>query len=264
MLGSDAPADAVAEGGRHPATSTSTNTRLALRQFAALLRKNFTLTVRSRRTPLGLGGWGGLLLQVLLPALFFGLMWIPKHYIKPIEHPVFLQRQSYDIDSKFWAGPSPYEGVARRVVAAVAHAPLSASPVVAMNAVNPPHSHRTRPRPAPRPTSPAETTHRPCLPQPQQRESAARPRHPRGAPHRRADGGGRVLSRPAVQAHLQPRHHQHVRVPLRGLTGAAAVRGERRVWGLGAACGCAGGWGGERPVGATLRRWVWQSPKQTC
>jgi hypothetical protein len=83
---------------------------LAARQFAALLRKNLTLTVRSRRSPLGVGGWGGLLLQICLPALFFGLMWIPKHYIKPIHHPAFLPGESYDIDTKWWAGPSPYEG----------------------------------------------------------------------------------------------------------------------------------------------------------
>lgn len=45
---------------------------LALRQFAALLRKNLTLTTR-RRTPLGIGGWGGLLLQVRLLRCSFGL-----------------------------------------------------------------------------------------------------------------------------------------------------------------------------------------------
>lgn len=85
---------------------------LALRQFGALLRKNAALTVRGRRAPLcgAAGGWGGALVQVLLPALFFLLMWVPKHYIKPIHHPVFLESQSYDLDTKWWAGPSPYEG----------------------------------------------------------------------------------------------------------------------------------------------------------
>jgi hypothetical protein len=91
-------------------SSTSSAAALALRQFSALLRKNATLVLRSRRTPLGVGGAVGLLLQVLLPALFFCLMWIPKHYIQPIHHPVFLEKEVYDLDSKFWAGPSPYEG----------------------------------------------------------------------------------------------------------------------------------------------------------
>lgn len=84
--------------------------RRAARQFAALLRKNAALALRARRSPLGAGGAAGLLLQILLPAAFFGLMWVPRHYIKPIEHPVFLQSQAYDLDSKWWAGPSPYEG----------------------------------------------------------------------------------------------------------------------------------------------------------
>lgn len=159
--------------------------RLAARQFAALLRKNATLTLRSRRSLFGLGGAAGLLLQargsarrrgrgagrravarerrgvcaispacvcsltpycaqqsrcgrarapggpahwgpcplqrhraplpptkpqVLLPALFFAVMWVPRYYIKPIHHPAFLPTSSYDLDSKFWAGPSPYEG----------------------------------------------------------------------------------------------------------------------------------------------------------
>ena len=84
---------------------------LALRQFAALLRKNAIITLRSRRA-FGLGGAAGLLLQVLLPALFVALMWVPKYYIRPISHAAFLPAEAYDLDSKWWAGPSPYEGPA--------------------------------------------------------------------------------------------------------------------------------------------------------
>ncbi|GBF94218.1 hypothetical protein Rsub_06488 [Raphidocelis subcapitata] len=85
---------------------------LALRQFGALLRKNATLALRSRRSPLGLGGAASLLLQVLLPAAFFCLMWIPKHYIPTIHHPAFLEPHAYGLDTRWWAGPSPYEGPA--------------------------------------------------------------------------------------------------------------------------------------------------------
>ncbi|KAI8469139.1 MAG: hypothetical protein J3K34DRAFT_522412 [Monoraphidium minutum] len=96
-----------------PAADRGGGAALSLRQFGALLRKNAALTARGRRGVLGAGGaWGGLALQVLLPALFFGVMWIPKHYIKPTHHPAFLEAQSYDLDTKWWAGPSPYEGPA--------------------------------------------------------------------------------------------------------------------------------------------------------
>jgi hypothetical protein len=83
---------------------------IALRQFGALLRKNATLALRSRRSLLGLGGAASLLLQVLLPAAFFCLMWIPKHYIPTIHHPAFLEARAYGLDTRWWAGPSPYEG----------------------------------------------------------------------------------------------------------------------------------------------------------
>jgi hypothetical protein len=80
------------------------------RQFAAVLQKNFILQFRGRRSFLGLGGLPALLLQVSLPALFFALMCIPKYYIQPYEHPVFLQQSESDIDTRWWAGASPYEG----------------------------------------------------------------------------------------------------------------------------------------------------------
>ncbi|KAF6260985.1 hypothetical protein COO60DRAFT_831207 [Scenedesmus sp. NREL 46B-D3] len=82
-----------------------------LRQFAAVLHKNFILQTRGRRSVLG-SGWGAVLLQILLPVAFFSLMCIPKYYIQPYEHPAFLQPQEYDVDTKWWAGASPYEGPA--------------------------------------------------------------------------------------------------------------------------------------------------------
>ena len=84
---------------------------LRLRQFAAVLQKNLILQTRSRRTILGIGGWGALLIQILTPVAFFSLMCIPKYYIKPYTHPMYLETQQYDIDTKFWAGASPYEGM---------------------------------------------------------------------------------------------------------------------------------------------------------
>lgn len=80
------------------------------RQFAAVLQKNLILQIRGRRSFLGLGGWAALALQILLPALFFTLMCIPKYYIQPYEHPVYLQQNENDIDTRWWAGASPYEG----------------------------------------------------------------------------------------------------------------------------------------------------------
>lgn len=80
------------------------------RQFAAVLQKNFILQIRGRRSFFGLGGLPALLLQISLPALFFCLMCIPKYYIQPYDHPVYLQQTESDIDTRWWAGASPYEG----------------------------------------------------------------------------------------------------------------------------------------------------------
>lgn len=79
------------------------------RQFLAVLHKNFILQTRSRRTA-GLGGWGALLIQVLLPAAFFSLMCIPKHFIQPVQHPEHKESTAFDIDSRWWSGPNPYDG----------------------------------------------------------------------------------------------------------------------------------------------------------
>lgn len=80
------------------------------RQFAAVLQKNFILQIRGRHSLFGLGGLPALLLQISLPALFFALMCIPKYYIQPYDHPVYLQQSESDIDTRWWAGASPYEG----------------------------------------------------------------------------------------------------------------------------------------------------------
>lgn len=80
------------------------------RQFLAVLKKNFILQTRGRRSLLGISGWGALVLQVMLPVAFFSLMCIPKYYIQPYQHPLFIQSQEYDVDTKWWAGASPYEG----------------------------------------------------------------------------------------------------------------------------------------------------------
>jgi hypothetical protein len=83
---------------------------VTVRQFAAVLQKNFILQIRGRRSFLGLGGLPALLLQIALPALFFTLMCVPKYYIEPYDHPVYLQQSESDIDTRWWAGASPYEG----------------------------------------------------------------------------------------------------------------------------------------------------------
>lgn len=84
--------------------------RSGWRQFAAVLHKNLILQCRGRGSFLGVSGWGALLLQLLVPVAFVGLMWLPKYYISPYQHPTYLQPQAYDIDTKWWAGASPYEG----------------------------------------------------------------------------------------------------------------------------------------------------------
>ncbi len=59
------PARQLPRGARH-SEMAPTRPRAAL-QFFALLRKNFTLQTRSRKTVLGIGGWGALLVQIVLP-----------------------------------------------------------------------------------------------------------------------------------------------------------------------------------------------------
>lgn len=78
----------------------------------AVLGKNYILQTRSRKTFFGLGGWLGLLLQILVPVMFFGLMYIPKYYIHPLHQPRFIDRSNNDIDLNWWAGFKAYDGPA--------------------------------------------------------------------------------------------------------------------------------------------------------
>lgn len=52
-------------------------------QFTALLHKNVLLSTRNKKSLFGnkLSGWGGYLVQLLVPALFFGIMYLPKYFI---------------------------------------------------------------------------------------------------------------------------------------------------------------------------------------
>ena len=56
-------------------------------QFRAVLRKNFLLQVRGRKAFLGLEGWAALLAELLIPAAFFVLMCLPRHYLTPSVKP---------------------------------------------------------------------------------------------------------------------------------------------------------------------------------
>ncbi|KAG2483446.1 hypothetical protein HYH03_017700 [Edaphochlamys debaryana] len=80
------------------------------RQFLAVLRKNLVLQTRSRKSLLGVGGWAGLLLQLLLPVAFFFVMYLPKYYIKPISHGETLGWAPVQLESRSWA--QPYDGPA--------------------------------------------------------------------------------------------------------------------------------------------------------
>lgn len=75
-----------------------------MRQLLAVLEKNYLLQT-SRR------GWAGLLVQVLLPAAFFAVMMIPKHFIPPVVDPEYKEvSPSPLIDSRWWSGAIPYSG----------------------------------------------------------------------------------------------------------------------------------------------------------
>lgn len=78
-------------------------------QFSAVLRKNFILQTRSRKALFGIGGPAALLLEVLIPALFFLLMCIPKYYVPLLPSPRQLS-PAYSLDSQSWA--NAYHGKA--------------------------------------------------------------------------------------------------------------------------------------------------------
>ncbi|KXZ53111.1 hypothetical protein GPECTOR_7g1001 [Gonium pectorale] len=80
------------------------------RQFLAVLKKNFILQTRGRKSLLGLGGWAGLILQLLLPVAFFFVMYLPKYYIKPTRHGETMGPTPVLLESRSWA--TPYDGPA--------------------------------------------------------------------------------------------------------------------------------------------------------
>jgi hypothetical protein len=47
------------------------------------------------------GGWAGLALDVAIPAIFFLVMCLPKHYVKPQRTPLQLS-PLYDLDAPSW------------------------------------------------------------------------------------------------------------------------------------------------------------------
>ena len=86
-----------------------------LAQFAAVLKKNFIIQTRSRKTFFGIGGWTALLFEMFVPGLFFLLMCIPKYYVPLSPSPRQLSA-AYSLDSNSWA--RPYHGMS------LAHAAL--------------------------------------------------------------------------------------------------------------------------------------------
>lgn len=64
-------------------------------QFTALLHKNVLLSTRNKKSLLGskLSGWGGYVVQLLVPALFFSIMYLPKHFIPVSCVPFFVRKR---------------------------------------------------------------------------------------------------------------------------------------------------------------------------
>ena len=81
-------------------------------QFAAVLKKNFIIQTRSRKAFFGIGGWSALLIEMLVPGLFFLLMCIPKYYVPSSPSPRQLPT-AYSLDSSSWA--QGYRGEASRL-----------------------------------------------------------------------------------------------------------------------------------------------------
>ena len=74
-----------------------------------MLHKNYLLQTRTSRahTYLGAAGWAALLIEIAIPAVFFTLMCIPKHYLNPMHFPQQVS-QAWDLDATKWA--LQYEG----------------------------------------------------------------------------------------------------------------------------------------------------------
>lgn len=80
-----------------------------VRQFQAVLWKNYLLQTRASKAWYSFGavGWIALLIQVAIPGIFFALTCIPKHFVQPQHIPQQLSRIS-DLDGGNWA--STYNG----------------------------------------------------------------------------------------------------------------------------------------------------------
>ena len=94
-------------------------------QFAAVLKKNFIIQTRSRKAFFGIGGWTALLMEMLVPGLFFLLMCIPKYYVPLSPSPRQLSA-AYSLDSNSWA--QGYHGVSSRLQLYGVHLALMLQP----------------------------------------------------------------------------------------------------------------------------------------
>lgn len=92
-------------GGRpaaaHPSRAALPRTPSGREQFAAVLHKNWLLRLKGGRKWFGLGGWAAATLDVLVPVLFFLVMCIPKHYMRPLPSPLQLA-PAYPADMAGW------------------------------------------------------------------------------------------------------------------------------------------------------------------
>lgn len=96
-------------------------------QFKAILRKNFLLQTRGRKSFLGLEGWAALLFELLVPAAFFLLMCIPRHEIQPMPHPREVAAPA-DLDaSSYGSWAQSYDGMMSSVLYRCASAMASTS-----------------------------------------------------------------------------------------------------------------------------------------
>jgi len=50
----------------------------------------------------GAAGWASLAIEIAVPAVFFALMCIPKHFLDPVHFPQQLS-MPYDLDNPHWA-----------------------------------------------------------------------------------------------------------------------------------------------------------------
>lgn len=74
-----------------------------------MLRKNYLLQTRASKSwySFGAAGWASLAIEIAVPAVFFALMCIPKHFLDPVHFPQQLS-VPHDLDNPYWA--FTYEG----------------------------------------------------------------------------------------------------------------------------------------------------------